>query len=69
MVGARFRIKSPTVAIDKSEYGSGLLHVPIDSAITVVSAGGESGFVEVEWNGRVVKMFARDLAERTERIP
>jgi hypothetical protein len=68
MRGQRFRISSPTVAIDGTE--TKILHMSVGCEVTVVGETSDSNqLVGVMWNGRAVLMFARDLVERGERIP
>ena len=70
MCGQRFKIKSPTVGLERPEQHTHLLHIPAGSSVKVVSEpSGADRVVSVDWNGRAIVMFARDLVERGEPIP
>ncbi len=68
MRGYHFRMTTPTLAIEQPDDVREL-QIPVGTSVTVV---GEpvtgSILVDVEWNGRRVMMFTRDLLERAERI-
>ena len=69
MQGQRFKIKTPTVAVERPGDETTLLQVPIDAAITILGEPTEgNGLIRVDWNGRIVMMFTRDLFERGEQI-
>jgi hypothetical protein len=69
MHGDLFKINSPTVAIERPGNNAKVIHIPAGSAIRVVKeASGADLLVGVEWNGRALSMFARDLVERGERV-
>lgn len=61
----RYKIRTPTIALD----GEKLLHLPAESAITIAArvSDGEA-LIDVVWEGRVLKMFTRDLMERAEEV-
>ena len=68
MRGQRSRINSPTLAIDGPGEAT-ILCVPDGSAVTVLGETSDGNqLVRVDWDGRTVLMFARDLVERGERI-
>ena len=70
MRGKCFRIKTPTVAIERRDDETRLLQVPSNAAVTVIGGLADSNrLVDVEWDGRTVMMFTRDLLERCEPIP
>jgi hypothetical protein len=65
--GQRFRIRTPTVAI---EQHSRLSKIPANATVTVLGEPSDgTSVIDVEWEGRVVRMFTRDLRERCEPIP
>jgi len=65
----QFRISTPTVGIDRPGSGATLLHIPAGSAVKVIGElPNADSLVAVEWNGRKVLMFARDLRDRAEPI-
>lgn len=66
----RLKLKSDTLAIAEEKGQRILLTIPMNHAITLsgdVTLDG-SKLVEVQWAGRAVMMFARDLRERGEEI-
>jgi hypothetical protein len=68
MRGQRFKINSPTLAIDPPG-ATKFLHVPDGSWVTVIGETSDGNqLVSVDWDGRTVLMFTRDLIERGERI-
>ena len=69
MAVARFRMKTLTVAIERHGADTKLLQIPAETAVIVLGELSESNrLVDVDWNGRIVMMFTRDLLERAERI-
>jgi hypothetical protein len=68
MRGYQFRMTTPTVAIENPNDPR-ILQVPIGTSVTVIGGPATgSSVVDVEWDGRRVMMFTRDLLERAERI-
>jgi hypothetical protein len=68
MRGYHFRMTTPTLAIERPDDVK-ILQIPVGTSVTVVGdPGADSILVDVEWDGRRVMMFTRDLLERAERI-
>jgi hypothetical protein len=68
-VGNRYRLKSATLAISSQE--GLLLHKTIPAGGVVLVVGGrmeEARMAVVEWEGRILTMFARDLNDRGELV-
>jgi hypothetical protein len=69
MRGFHFRMTTPTLAIERPDDVE-ILQVPSGTSVTVISDPvPDSILVDVDWNGRRVMMFTRDLLERAERVP
>lgn len=68
MSGQRFKINTPTVAIEPGR-DTKIIHIPKDSPVKVIREDLDGNqLLRVEWNGRTLSMFARDLSERGELI-
>jgi hypothetical protein len=68
--GKRFRLKAETVAIETIGDKRRAIQVPAGSVITIKSGPtpDEGRFVEVQWDGHIVVMFAVDIQKRGEQI-
>ena len=67
MRGYQYRMTTPTIAIERPDDLK-ILQIPMGTSVTVVDDSTGSILVDVEWNGRRVMMFTRDLLERAERV-
>ena len=67
--GQRFTLARPTIAIDTAGGKRAAITIPKEALIEVISdlRSGDS-MIDVLWNGRVVLMFAADVAEREAEI-
>jgi hypothetical protein len=63
-----YRIKDPTLGIVDIDGRSSMLTVPVGSIVTVEHTAAESPLQRVEWDGRTMMMFTRDLRTRAELI-
>jgi hypothetical protein len=64
LIGRRFMLKSPTVAIDAQRV---VLILPVGAILTVTSdTSSEKRMIEVTWQDRKLAMFGSDLTERGE---
>ena len=68
MAGKRYRVKTPTLAITNDDERLSVM-VPL-GAIVQVTAGplDENRLVDVEWEGKPLRMFISDLRERCELV-
>jgi hypothetical protein len=67
----RYRLHSPTMAVEPEAGGDGRMHfvtIPAGALLKVVGDAQQSGLVDVLFEGRVVAMFLRDIEDRGERI-
>ena len=69
MVSARFQLSVPTLAIVQIDGHYTVMYVPTEDIVTVKN-GPLNGdrLVDVEWNRRIVMMFASDLRERATQV-
>src|SRR5436189_6272296 len=64
LVGRRFMLTSPTVAVDAQRV---ILIMPIGAILTVISdTSAEKHMIDVAWEDRKLAMFGSDLIERGE---
>ena len=64
LVGRRFMLTSPTVAVDARRV---ILIMPVGAILTVTSdTSAEKNMIEVAWEDRKLAMFGSDLIERGE---
>ncbi len=65
----RYRLRVTTVAIHEGNPRPTAISIPAGTVLQVPDGlVNASGFVEVEWDGKTVQMFAIDLRERGELI-
>jgi hypothetical protein len=66
MVGERYRLNTPTLAIMTLPNEKRIpVTIPQGAFIRVVADQLDgTGFVDVKWDGKTVMMFTRDLRER-----
>lgn len=70
-----FALSSPTMAIQYGDKGKGVaVIIPGGSKVAIAdlpeanTLSDASKLIEVEWNGRTVRMFLLDLLERGDRV-
>src|SRR4051812_31646402 len=64
LIGRRFMLTSPTVAVDDHRV---ILIMPVGAILTVTSnTAAEKHLIEVAWENRKLAMFESDLIERGE---
>ena len=69
MASQRFQFNIPTLAIVELDGHRTTMYVPADDIVTVKNGPLNGGrLVDVDWNGRTVMMFARDLRERASQV-
>jgi len=68
--GKKFRVITALLGVDSTGKHGVSVIIPGDALIQVVSGpcGDNIRMVEVLWEGRPVKMFARDIQDRCQRI-
>ena len=66
MIGQRYQLHAPTLAILTTAKGKRIPVTVLKNAIVVVKAGPLDGtrLIDVEWDGELVMMFTVDLRER-----
>jgi len=67
--GKRFRLKTPTVGVEKTAESQ--IAVTIPAGVTIEIAHGPSPnnpMVDVVWEGRRMIMFVQDIQERGEEV-
>ena len=65
----RYRLRRVTVAVRQSAAQPVAIYIPAFAVLEVPEgAVNSSGFAEVEWDGKSVRMFAVDLRDRGELI-
>jgi hypothetical protein len=69
MVGQRFKLKRSLLALERLDGHTKGFHLASGDIVTVKSGplNGER-IVDVEWNGRVIMMFTKDLIEHGEPV-
>jgi hypothetical protein len=70
LTGRRFKLQTPTLAIDGVDGKRQSSYVPAGAIIKVVSGPTSDGdrMVDVLWNGKVVTMFAIDVNVRGTEV-
>ena len=71
MIGGRYRVKSPILAILSIGGGTNRIAISLPvNAILKVVAGPLNGnrLMDVEWEGKVVMVFVQDLQSRAETL-
>ena len=70
LIGKRFKLENPTMALDVIEGKRVAITVPAGSTIKVVSGPTTESdrLVDVMWTGRTVAMFAYDVSVRGTEI-
>ena len=69
MQNRRYRVKTPTVAIDSSDGQRKIVTVPIDVIVTIFKEQREGDrLIDVTWNGKNYLMFAQDLRDRCDPL-
>jgi len=67
MVGHRYRLKTPTLAIMDHDGHRLPVTIPVGGVVLVVAGlPHEDRLVDVEWEGKRLLMFAVDLRDRGE---
>jgi hypothetical protein len=65
----RYKLRVATVGIHEGNPRPSAISIPAGTVLQVPDGFvNASGFVEVEWDGKTVQMFAVDLSERGELI-
>ena len=67
MAGCQFKMTTPTIAVERPDDMT-VLQVPAGASVTVLGQLLGNRLVDVNWEGRSVMMFGRDLHEHAERI-
>jgi hypothetical protein len=69
MIGQRFRLKRPLLALERLDGHATGFHVS-DGEIVTVKNGPLNGdlLVDVEWDNRIVMMFTEDIREHAEPL-
>ena len=68
MVGRRYRVKTPTLAIMNQKERLSVM-IPCGGVVQVtVGPLDEDRLVDVEWEGKPILMFTVDLRERCEPV-
>jgi hypothetical protein len=70
MIGERYRLHAPTLAILTTSEGKRIPVTVPKNAVVTVKAGPLDGtrLIDVEWDGETLMMFTVDLRERGARI-
>lgn len=71
LTGKRFRIKTPTLAIDDTTADKMTVTLPIGALVAVIDGphGPENPLVRITWESKWLIMFEKDIRERCEEIP
>jgi hypothetical protein len=67
MPGYQFKMTTPTIAVERPD-DMVVLQVPAGASVTVLGQLLGNRLVNVNWEGRPVMMFGRDLHEHAERM-
>jgi hypothetical protein len=69
MIGQRFRMKSPTLAIMTQDTAKIPIMIPKGAEVEVID-GPLNGnrLVDVRWDGKTVMVFTNDIRDRGERV-
>ena len=69
MLGQRYRLKTPTLAIMAHDGQRIPITIPQGSTIEVIDGPLDgSRLLDVKWEGKTVMMFTMDIRERGERL-
>ena len=71
MLGQRYRILIPTVAILIQSGAKVVVTIPADSIVEVVDGpilDDDDRLMNVQWDGKTVAMFTTDIHQRGERV-
>jgi hypothetical protein len=69
MVGKRYRLSAPAVAIMNHEGEHYRMTIPLDGVVQVMAGPlDENWLLDVEWKGKALTMFTNDLREHGERV-
>ena len=64
-----YRVHTPLAALVHENDGrSRFISIPSGSVITLTGAAKQFDLVDVEWEGRALAVFNRDIEERTEKL-
>ena len=64
-----YRLRTTTVGLQQGAVRPFAVVIPADSVLRVPDGlPNADGFVEAEWDGQIIQLFAVDLADRGERI-
>lgn len=64
----RYRIKEPTIAMSPDGAKGAAITVSAGSVVEVETSLDGDKLVNVNWEGKVVKMFTQDLRSRAEPL-
>jgi hypothetical protein len=65
LIGKRFTLARPTIAIDIADDKRAAVTIPAEALIEVIAGTrSEDSMIDVLWKGRVLLMFAVDIEER-----
>ena len=69
MIGQRFRLKIPTLAIMAQDHAKIPVMIPKGAEVEVID-GPLNGnrLVDVRWDGKTVMVFTNDIRDRGERL-
>jgi hypothetical protein len=69
MIGQRFRLKSSTLAIMTEDHAKIPVVIPNGAEVEVITGPMNSNrLVDVNWDGKTVMVFIKDLRDRGERL-
>ena len=69
MPGERYRLKTPTLAVLRQDKHQLPLTIPNGEIVRVIGPTyDDRQLVDVEWDGKKLMMFARDLRDRGELV-
>jgi hypothetical protein len=69
MLGQRYRLRATALAILDPDGQRLLLTIPQGAVVRVVAGPLDGGrFVDVEWEGKTVIMFTKDIREHGELV-
>ena len=61
-----YRLNKPSLAIGTRDGQRLTVVIPANATVYVLKRHGRDRFVDVDWDGQTVEMFAVDLTERGE---
>ena len=69
MIGQRFRMKTPTLAILTEDHAKIPVMIPKGAEVEILD-GPLNGnrLVDVRWEGKTVMVFTNDIRDRGERV-